>query len=137
MIDTVWEGLRSHAVEAVTRFHVCVLWFSVLRALRELYGTLCIAGILQVFPSWSLERQAGENKKRKKAGGGHYFLMRFLTSSPFVLRAGTKETGREGGKKRVDEQMWETSCRLSYSAVCVNSASLSSAWYIKRPPALV
>lgn len=59
-------------------------------------GALCIAGILQVFPSWSLERQAGENEKRKKAGGGHYFLMRFLTSSPFVLRAGTEETGREG-----------------------------------------
>lgn len=48
---------------------------------------------------------------------------------------------REGGKRRVDEQMWETSCRLSYSAasvcVCVNSVSLSSARYIKRPPALV
>lgn len=25
----------------------------------------------------------------------------------------------EGGKRRVDEQMWQTSCRLSLSAVCV------------------
>lgn len=44
---------------------------------------------------------------------------------------------REGGKKRVELNMGKTSCRLSYSVAWVNSGSLSSAWYIKRPPALV
>lgn len=73
-------------------------------ALRWLTGDLCIAGNLQVFPSWSLERQAGGNEKRKKAGGGHYFLMGFLTSSPFVWGGGTRVTGVKG-KTRMNEKM--------------------------------
>lgn len=98
-------GLGTHAVGAVTCFvcvcascgwMYCVYWGSC--------PVLCACEYFQVFPSWSLERQAAENEKRKKAGGGHYFLMRFLTSSPFVLRVGTKETGREGGMEGRGEE---------------------------------
>lgn len=70
-------------------------------ALGWLTGDLCIAGNLQIFPSWSLERQAGGNEKRKKAGGGHYFLMGFFDIFSFCL--GRRDKGDRGKRENENE----------------------------------
>lgn len=65
--------------------------------------------------------------------------MGFLTSFPFVWGGGTRVTG-EGGETKVNGEKKNLRDYLQIEllcGVCVNSVSLSSASYIKRPPALV